>query len=539
MRRAPLLIGGFGPSQEDGIIAAFHRRRFPLRPTHFLFPILVAGLLFAVLPARLVLAEDPGWGGRAAQMLPARTTVGEVQVLDAETGEPVAGAVVQAAGEVRFADGDGRSAWPAAGPYVVRAVGYEPIRLWTARPVVRLHAVAHSGRVVGRDGEPIMGAIVAHDGVWAETDAAGRFVFRGDLMQGGEVIVKRPGYRPFEGAWDGKSALVLEPIDLRALYVSFPRLSPNYVPDLFERMAERGYNGVVVDAKSDRGLLGWDSQVPLASELPEVNSQAWMPITDVLKLARQYNFYTIARIVTFKDHPLATTFPERAVRRADGSVWIDAEELGWSDPFQRENWEYNIELGKELAAMGFDEINYDYIRLPTDGAIGEIDWPEEHSYEIRTGAIAGFLNEVRLALRPTRALFSGDVFGLVPTVRKGNDMGIGQTVETMAPYMDIFCPMVYPSTFIPGNLGLDDPHREPYEVIYRSVVAAGKRSSTPVRPWLQGYSLGVQYGPAEWSAQVQATLDSTDMGFIFWIASGRYDGLLSADLPARAEPSSP
>ncbi|HBY97383.1 MAG TPA: hypothetical protein DEP84_26160 [Chloroflexi bacterium] len=456
----------------------------------------------------------------------------EVQVLDAETGEPIGGAVVQGSGEVRVTDSAGRSAWPAAGPYVVTAVGYEPVRLRSGRSTVRLRAMARNGRVVDQEGVPVAGAIIAHDGVWAESDTAGRFAFRGDLTEG-EVIVKRAGYRPFEGSWDGKSPLVLERLELRALYISFPRLSPDYVPHLLERMAQRGYNGVVLDAKSDRGLLGWDSQVPLARELPEVNNQAWMPITEVLKLAKQYNFYTVARVVTFKDHPLATAFPQRAVRRGDGSVWIDIEGLGWSDPFLRENWDYNVELGKELAAMGFDEINYDYIRLPTDGAIKEIVWPIEHTYEMRTGAIDGFLNEVRLALRPMRALLSGDVFGLVPSVVKGNDMGIGQTVETITPYLDILCPMVYPSTFIPGNLGLKDPHREPYEVVYRSVVAASKRTTTPIRPWLQGYSLGVEFGPREWSAEVQAALDSTDMGFVFWLASGKYDGLLKADLPTR------
>lgn len=504
----------------------------------FFLPTVVA-LLAALLVPVLPVWADPGPGNRAGRMIWPADPATDGLIVDAETGAPIAGASLKGGGEVRFADDAGRITWPTTGPYIVRAAGYEPAHLRLARPVVQLKALAHHGHVVDQDGAPVAGAIVVHDGVWAETDVAGRFAFRGDLKEGGKVIVKRAGYRPYEGSWDGKSALVLERIELRALYVSFPRLSPNYVPDLFERMAARGYNGVVVDAKSDRGLLGWDSQVPLARELPEVNNQAWMPITDVLALAKKYNFYTIARVVTFKDHPLATTFPERAVRRADGAVWIDAEELGWSDPLQPENWEYNIELGKELAAMGFDEVNYDYIRLPSDGAIGQIDWPEEYTYERRTDTIAGFLSELRLALRPTRALLSGDVFGLVPTVRRGNDMGIGQTIETITPYLDILCPMVYPSTFIPGNLGLDDPHREPYQVVYRSVVAAASRSATPVRPWLQGYSLGVQYGPAEWSAQVQATLDSTEMGFIFWIASGRYDGLLSADLPARPETSAP
>lgn len=481
-------------------------------------------------PAR----ADSGPGVRAGQLvlLPNEPAT-EVQVVDADTGAILPGALVRGATEVQYVDETGHAPWPEVGPYLVTAAGYEPVRLTTTASIVRLKPVTRHGQVVDQDGNPVPHAIVAHDGRWVEADLGGRFAFEGDLTQGEPVIVKRAGYRPYVGPWDGETPLVLERLELRALYVSFPRLTPDYVPQLFERMAEQGFNGIVVDAKSDRGLLAWESDVPLANELSEVNNQAFFSLPEVLELAKKYNFYTIARVVAFKDHPLATTFPERAVRRADGSVWIDAEGLGWADPLLPENWDYNIELGRELAEMGFDEINYDYIRLPTDGAVDEIVWPEETTYESRTGAISTFLNQARFALRPTRALLSGDVFGLVPTVVKGNDMGIGQTVETMTPYLDIFCPMVYPSTFIPGNLGLDDPHREPYEVVYRSVVAAGKRTATPIRPWLQGYSLGVEFGPAEWSAGVQAALDSTDMGFIFWLASGRYDGLLSTDLPVR------
>ena len=165
----------------------------------------------------------------------------------------------------------------------------------------------------------------------------------------------------------------------------------------------------------------------------------------------------------------------------NGTVWIDREELGWANPFREEVWDYNIELAKEVAAFGFDELNFDYIRFPSDGDVGAIVYEQENTLESRT----------------------------------------------TAPQIDYLAPMVYPSTFIPGNLGYADPSAEPYGIVYRSQKEAEKLvpPQVKVRPWLQGY----WYSLEEMRLLKQAAIDAESAGWSWWNAGGNYERLV--DLP--------
>ncbi|MDQ7029256.1 MAG: putative glycoside hydrolase, partial [Ardenticatenia bacterium] len=396
----------------------------------------------------------------------------------------------------------------------------QAIRLRSLRP--RVHVVD------ARTGMPVAGAVVVWNGQWARTDDRG-VVFLPAVPQG-PLTMKRAAYwRAVVSSPETATLVRLEPIHVRGLYLAFGFLNrPRTVIEAYlDRAAQAGLNTVVIDAKGDRGYLAWESAHPDA-RLNGVNSRSAISAAEFLEMARRRGFYVIARVVVFKDNPLAEAQPERAVRRADGTIWRDREGLGWADPRLVENWNYNITLARELAEMGFDEVNLDYIRFPSDGNLQAIAWGEVLTAETRTATISRFLQAAHEALRPTPALMSGDVFGLTPAVYH-SDMNIGQTVETMAPYMDIFCPMSYPATYIPGNMGLTDPVRQPYETVYRATAEAVKRSVSPVRPWLQAYSwAGVVYDADELYAQIRAAEEAGAIGWLFWNAGGSYDLLFEA-----------
>lgn len=486
------------------------------------------GALVNLLPAQ---ADPPvldGWQRWMAWDAPLR-----LRVVDAETGTPLLAAVVETPYERRETDALGHvTLLKGYGvPVRVSAPGYDQAFLFASPAQVVVRLSSSQPRVHVRDattGLPVAGATVVAGSRWTLTDERGiAFLSPGVRTP---VVVKKATYRrAVVKAFSDAVAVKLEPIQVRGFYLAFGFLnrSPEVVEAYLDQAAEAGLNAVVIDAKGDRGYLAWESQHPDA-RVNGVNARSRISAAEFLQMAHRRGFYVIARVVVFKDNPLAEAQPERAVRRGDGSIWRDREGLGWADPRRPENWDYNITLARELAEMGFDEVNLDYIRFPSDGNLKAIEWGEALTVEDRKQTISTFLQAVQAELRPTPALLSGDVFGLTPVVYH-SDMNIGQFVETMAPYLDLFCPMTYPATYIPGNMGLKDPLRQPYETVYLAVSEATRRSVAPVRLWLQAYSwAGVVYDFEEIDAQIRAAEDAGAVGWIFWNAGGSYDTLFEA-----------
>jgi hypothetical protein len=359
----------------------------------------------------------------------------------------------------------------------------------------------------------------------------------GQLNQTGVITSGPPPFSGAEGRWVSTAPcaapvqpgppcveLLLEPFHVKGIYVSQQYLyDRDKILQYLDFIAATELNAIVIDVKGDYGFINWDSQVELAETIgserkPGKNS---MTLDELVAEATERGVYTVGRFVVFKDHPLANGKPELGALRADGTVWIDGEDLAWSNPFKEEVWDYNIALAQELAALGFDEINFDYLRFPSDGNVGAIVYEEESTLETRTAAITEFVKRMRQALDPYGLFVSADVFGLTIWVRPDSDMNIGQRVADIAPYLDYLAPMVYPSTFIPGNLGYDNPSAEPYGIVYRSQKQAEERVPpyVKVRPWLQGY----WYSLDEMKELKQAATDANSTGWAWWNAGGKYD----------------
>jgi hypothetical protein len=242
---------------------------------------------------------------------------------------------------------------------------------------------------------------------------------------------------------------------------------------------------------------------------------------------RRRGIYSIARLVCYKDTAVANARPDLAVRnRYSGGVWYDYAGHGWVNALKPELWEANAALAVECAALGFDEIQFDYVRFPTDGNLAATDFGQQTTEETRTGAILGLVDLTTQGLAPYPTKLGADIFGFTLVVN--DDLGIGQDAELMGQAVDYVCPMVYPSHWPYGSLAVGGhPNDFPYETIAISMeFAKGKipADTGRIRPWLQGFSLpGMRaYGPVEIRAQIEAAEAAGVDGWMIWDMGNRY-----------------
>lgn len=316
---------------------------------------------------------------------------------------------------------------------------------------------------------------------------------------------------------------------IRALYVTYYGIGHTGLrAHVQELLRATELNAVVIDVKGDRGFIPYRSDVPLAGQVgaqPHILVEDW---GELMTWFRDHDIYTIARIVVFKDDPLATARPEWAVLDSEtGEPWRDREGLAWADPFREEAWDYNIAIAVEAAGKGFDEVQFDYLRFPTDGNLKTLPFTQDNTEENRRAAVVSFLERAHRALAPTGVRIAADVFGYA-TWRK-DDTGIGQVIEEMADYIDVLSPMLYPSTFHAGLPGYPVAVPYPYETVFLSTRRAVERlegTGVVVRPWIQDfpdYAFDKRvYTPEEIRAQMQAALDAGAGGWMLWDPRVRY-----------------
>jgi len=454
-----------------------------------------------------------------------------------DNGEPLAGVTVKALSGDQVVT---QTTTDSNGSYALRGVPegatlafehdeFADVRIDLSRQTavsVALRPDVVTGQVTDPDGQPIQGATVAIGNAIATTDEMGTFRLTGAPEQG-EIVVKAPGYRaavvPLSA--EMRVAAQLEPISVRAIYINAAvAANPEAWAERLALVERTEVNAVVVDLKDSTGRVFYDSQVQLAQEIGAV-----LPILDpkaIVEELHRRDIYAIARIVVFEDPILAEAKPEWAIKdAATGDLWRTWNGLAWVNAHRSEVWDYNIALALEAASFGFDEIQLDYIRFPSDGPLDRAEYGVEHNRETRTQAIGEFLERARLALAPTRAYLGADIFGL--TLWELGDSGIGQVLEVVAERVDYICPMIYPSHFYPGSMGFEIPNDHPYEVILWSLQNGAERIPQHVRklrPWLQDFSYGpgIEYGPNEVRAQIQAVEDAGLDSWMIWNADNVY-----------------
>lgn len=385
-------------------------------------------------------------------------------------------------------------------------------------------------------GRPIDGARVTAAGRVASTDATGLLSLPNPAMV---LDVRAPGYRRMHlgdvGHAVNSREVHLQPFRPKALYLSFYGIGDRDLRGAaLKLLDETELNALVIDVKGDQGNIPYRSAVPLAAT---VGAQKVITVRDMpalLTSLRERGIYTIARIVAFKDDPLARARPEWAVRNQAGQVWTDREGLAWTDPFQREVWDYLLAVAEEAARMGFDEIQFDYLRFPDEpGLVFSKPTTEAN----RVAAISGFLAEATRRLAPYNVFVAADIFGYV--LWNANDTDIGQRLEDLAPHLDYISPMLYPSGFQKGIPSYRDPVAAPYEIVELSLRNAQKRTGLPAlrfRPWLQAfrdYAFDHRvFGADEISAQIRAAEEFGSNGWMLWNPRNSYS---AAGLRAKAK----
>lgn len=295
---------------------------------------------------------------------------------------------------------------------------------------------------------------------------------------------------------------------------------------LIKLIEETELNTVVIDVKDYTGKIAFEVSDPYLQKIGAAEKR----ITDVKELIDRLhgkNIYAVARIAAFQDPYMVGLRPDLAVKKNDGkTVWKDYKGAVWLDPCSREAWKYVAAIGREAEAAGFDELNFDYIRFPSDGNMKDIKYNLCNPSIAKSDLLEEFFIYLDEELADVNIPKSADLFGMV-TVNT-DDLNIGQVLEKAEPYFDYIMPMVYPSHYPKGYNGYQNPAAHPYEIIKLGMSRAAERlvaaSSTPskLRPWLQDFNLGATYDAAMIRKQKQAVYDSGLDSWVLWSPSNKY-----------------
>ena len=336
-----------------------------------------------------------------------------------------------------------------------------------------------------------------------------------------------------------------DPVKVKGIYLTANTAgSESRMDEIIGYIDQTELNAVVIDVKDDFGNVTFQMDSPVVTEIEAVKTY----IDDMPALAEKlkaHGIYMIARIPAFRDPYLAEKKPEWCLRLSDGSIYTDRNGQAWVDPYKREVWDYLIEIAEQAGEMGFDEIQFDYVRFCTERGMDDVVFdPEDTQGMDKTQIITEFVKYAYEQLSSKGLYVSADVFGTI--IESTQDAQIvGQSYGEMAESLDYICPMIYPSHYGNGNFGVDYPDTHPYETILGALNGSQRELAeyggpegemATVRPWLQDFTASylehyIEYGDEEIRAQIQAVYDAGYDEWILWSASNRYHygGLLTPE----------
>jgi hypothetical protein len=333
--------------------------------------------------------------------------------------------------------------------------------------------------------------------------------------------------------------------EMRGIYLTGPACGVSSVLDRVDRFIAAGGNAVVFDAKDIDGGVSYFSGHPLASwgagrEMPVISS-----LEDMMNRFDRRGLYVVARIALFLDGELGRRRPDLALRDPAGEVWSERGCV-WIDPSLSEVVEYNLALAGELARAGVDEVQFDYVRYPTNGWEGGVPEDLGATAARRQAAITSFLSAARDTLEEYGVKISADLYGIMAWGQVEDLALTGQHVPTIAALVDIICPMIYPSHFGPGFEGRKRPGDDPGYFIEEGTrrfrdLANGQAQ---IRPWLQAFPYRVtRFDGTYIQTQVTAARGAGGEGWCLWNPSCRYDvalevlpGLCADPIVSQVEP---
>ena len=309
------------------------------------------------------------------------------------------------------------------------------------------------------------------------------------------------------------------PAEVRGVHVTMALASIPGKLDQYLALQSSGLNTLEIDVKDENGEVAFvSSDAPLAAKIGAAG--AYYDPRQVAAVVHGRGMYLIGRVVVFEDPILGEKRPDLAVHTTDGSVWRNSAGLAWTNQYDRRVWKYNVDIAAAAARAGFDEIQFDYVRFPSDGDLSYVSYPGARA-EPKWKTIKDFLTYASHRLRPLGVRISADLFGLAAT----HELGIGQAPRRISKVLDAIYPMVYPSHFAPGEYNIPDPNADPGRTVAFALgdfrrQLAGNRAR--LIPWLQDFSLGRSYTLDDVRAQILAAREAGARGFMLWNAGGVY-----------------
>ncbi len=322
-----------------------------------------------------------------------------------------------------------------------------------------------------------------------------------------------------------KETHIKTPEIVKAIYLTSATPGSFRFNELAELVKKTELNAMVIDIKDSFGKPAYDSKVSLAQKVG-ISVGKMKDLSGLLLKLHESGIYAIARIAVFQDPALARARPDLALKDTGGGIWADRKGVTWVDPAAREVWEYNAALAREAVELGFDEVNFDYVRFASDGATSRIVYPFWDGKMPKWEVIIAFFQYLRASLNDTGAPLSADMFGI--TVWRDDDTNIGQRFVDALQYFDYVAPMLYPSHFPAGFEGLANPALHPYEIYKKSIerAEATRASSTEarakIRPWIQDFDLGADYTAEMIREEIAGAMEAGAGGWMVWNARNVY-----------------
>jgi hypothetical protein len=346
-----------------------------------------------------------------------------------------------------------------------------------------------------------------------------------------------------ENSAGGNDNLKKERVKVKAVYITGASAGNEaFLDKIINFTKNTELNAVVIDVKED-GKVNYESNLKSVRDIKGYSEL--YNVEKVIKKLKDNGIYVIGRVVCFRDNHLAIKRPDLAIKRRDGSIWKENNAIAWTNPFNQEVWEYNIEIAKEAVEKGFDEIQFDYVRFP---AVSNKEVYYGENLPEKADAINGFLKEAAAELKEKGAIVSADIFAIV-CESPGDTEGIGQVLERVGMDIDYISPMIYPSHYANNSRGMmgngvgqsingivfTAPDLKPYEVVYNVLEKTKNRISevenykAEVRPYIQGFTASYLpkgyyqvYGPEQIKQQIKAVYDAGYEEWIVWDAGNNY-----------------
>lgn len=315
------------------------------------------------------------------------------------------------------------------------------------------------------------------------------------------------------------------PENVKAVYISsWVAGTPSIRSKIVKLIEDTELNAIVIDVKDNTGVISWNGRVgDLEEFIDELHSK---------------NIYTIARVAAFQDPLYVKNHPEQAVlSKSTGGIWKDHKGVPWVDTGSKDMWKYIENISKDAYALGFDEINLDYIRFPTDGVLSDMIFPVsgERAKTDKAVIVGDFYRYITGELRKENIPVSGDLFGII-MVTNVDIKTLGQSMHTALETFDFVAPMIYPSHFYKGTAGYDNPAANPGEIISFAMEAGmkiadevasstGKATSTiraKYRPWYQDFDMGATYTAEMVRAQITAGEKLGINSWMLWDPANKY-----------------